>query len=499
MKRRAQPPPARVSWVVRRPAYFPYLALAALSLAVYANSLGGGFITDDQFQILNNPVVTGAQGLLTAFTSGVWSFIGYHGNYYRPLQFVVYGLVYRAFGPSPFPFHLLMALLHALNTALAFWLARRLALPAAWFAAALFAVHPIHTEAVNWIAALPDVLTTTFILAGVGLFLAQGATPTMRQIAAHAALYLAALLTKETGVVLPFLYAAALVRRPSGHWPRRALWLAFAAVFAMYLALRIHALGGLAPAQQAFFQLTPIEFALSDIVLLARYLAALALPLDLNFFHVFHPTAGATPALIASVAALAVLAGLAIRYRRRSPLAVFALLWIVISIMPALNIGGVGQNVFTERYLYLPSVGFALASALILQTVRARAWGMPAAAALLVVFAIACVVRNSDWKDDFTLLQITLRQSPDSGYLHNLMAGAWVQRDQFQQALEEQQLAVHYEPRSSVFRKNLGNILLGVNPAAAAREFQIAIALGPDTPELREDLALAQRAMGEKR
>jgi tetratricopeptide (TPR) repeat protein len=107
------------------------------------------------------------------------------------------------------------------------------------------------------------------------------------------------------------------------------------------------------------------------------------------------------------------------------------------------------------------------------------------------------VARNRDWKDDFTLLQVTLRQSPDSGYLHNLMAGAWVQRDQFQKALEEQKLAVRYEPEAPVYRKNLGNILLGTDPAAAAREFARWLALQPDLAEAHYDLGLAYRAMGE--
>ena len=124
------------------PPWTPHLALGALAFAVYANSLAGGFITDDQFQILNNPVVTGAQSLGSAFGSGVWAFLGYRGNYFRPLQFVIYGLIYRAFGPNALAFHLLMVVLHAVNTALVYSLARRLLAgrvpAAAWVAAASF-------------------------------------------------------------------------------------------------------------------------------------------------------------------------------------------------------------------------------------------------------------------------------------------------------------------------------------------------------------------------
>lgn len=436
----------------------------------------------------------------SAFTSGVWSFLGYHGNYYRPLQFLIYGSIYRAFGPHPLPFHLLMWALHAVNTALVFAVARRLLggrLEPAWIAAAIFAVDPIHAEAVNWIAALPDVLTTTLILAGVWLLLARGGWT-----GAHCGFYLAALLTKETGAMLPALYALVLALvKPAGVKPagvkRRAgkLLPALACIFAAYLALRIDVLGGVAPAQQAFFHLTPVEFVSSAAVLLGQYLWALAWPFNLNFFHVFHPTSGMTPTLIASVVVVAALLWITLRFRERQPLGLFCLAWIVVSLVPALNITGVGQNVFTERYLYLPSVGLALACGLAAAVMPMRA-AAPIAAVALLAFAARTVARNRDWRDDFTLLQTTLRQSPDSGYIHNLMAGAWVQRNQFQRALEEQRLAVQYEPRSSVYRKNLGNILLVFDPAAAVREFQIAIALGPDTQELRDDLALAERAAG---
>jgi tetratricopeptide (TPR) repeat protein len=482
------------------PAWSPTVSLGVLAFAVYANSLSNGFITDDQFQILNNPVVTGAQSLASAFGTGVWAFLGYSGNYYRPLQFVVYGLIHRAFGPGPAALHLLMVLLHVANTVLVYSLARRLLAgrlrTAPWMAAALFAVHPIHTEAVNWIAALPDVLVTTFALAGLCAFAAQEAAPNGRQAAAHCSLYFAALLTKETGVMLLPLYVAYQWLR--GVRGNRALYAGMLGVAAAYLAMRIHALGGLGH-PQSFFQLSAAEFVMSAAVLAARYFAALVWPMDLNFFHVFHATTGPSWELTLALLALATIAWAAWRFRRREPLALFAALWMAAALAPALNIAGVGQNVFTERYLYLPSVGFALLAGLVwtrLGSARPQ-WAWPAAAAILLLLAMQSMARNRDWKDDFTLLQVTLRQSPDSGYLHNLMAGVWVHRKQYQRALEEQKLAVRYEPRAPVYRKNLGNILLGFDPAAAAREFQAMLALQPELGEGHFDLGLAYRAMGQ--
>jgi tetratricopeptide (TPR) repeat protein len=380
-------------------------------------------------------------------------------------------------------------------------------------------VHPIHTEAVDWIAALPDVLLTTLSLAGLLAFVRQNGSPNRLQAAGHCGLYLLALLTKETGVMLLPLYAgyrwivqkwivqkwtvpgkstsAAMTGplRQSNAW----LYSGMAAALAIYLALRIHALGALAPSQQAFLHLTPAPFAMSAAVVAASYLASLVWPAALNFFHIFHATSQATPQLVVALAALAAAAWIAFRMRTRQPMVAYSIFWMALTIAPVLNLAGVGQNVFAERYLYLPSVGFVwlvgVAWAWLRTTAPPVAW--PAAAAILLACSVAAVMRNTDWKDDFTLLQATLKQSPESGYLHNLMAGVWIERDQFRRALDEQTLAVRYEPRSVTFRKNLGNILLGMDAAAAAREFEAVTQLEPSLAEGHLDLGLAYQALGD--
>jgi hypothetical protein len=494
------------------PSWTGYATLVPIAVAVYANSLSNGFITDDKLQLLGNPLVTDIHKLPQVFGSGVWSFLGYRGNYYRPVQFLLYALLYGVVGPHALGFHCFMVMLHAANTALVYALARRLideSMPgAAWIAAALFAVHPIHTEAVDWIAALPDVLLTTLSLAGLLAFIRQNGQPNRLQSAGHCGLYLLALLTKETGVMLLPLYAGYqwIVQGKSGpamRGPLRGtnagLYAGMAAACAIYLVLRIHALGALAPAQQAFIQLSPAAFAMSAAVIAASYLASLVWPAGLNFVHIFHATSQATPQLVLALAALAAAAWVAFRLRVRRPTVSYSIFWIALTIAPVLNLAGVGQNVFAERYLYLPSVGFVWLAGMAwawLRTVAPPvAW--PAAAAILLACAVATMARNADWKDDFTLLQATLKQSPESGYLHNLMAGVWIERDQFRRALDEQTLAVRYEPRSVTFRKNLGNILLGMDAAAAAREFEMVTRLDPSLAEGHLDLGLAYQALGD--
>lgn len=507
MGKRAAARPAAVPARRALPDWLPPAALAALAIAIYANSLSNGFVSDDKIQLLKNPLVTSISQIPRIVSSGVWSILGIPGspgNYYRPVQFLVYLALYECVGFHSPVFHLFMVLLHAVNTVLLYWLVRRLGGGRmAIAAAALFAAHPIHTEVVDWIAALPDLMVTTEALAGV-LWLARDEdAPRGLAIAGHCGLYLAALLTKETGAMLLPLYAGLGFFYCKRGWQElrcnAVLYAAMTGVFAIYLVMRRAALGSLAPGQEAFFHLGPMEFVLSAVVIAGRCLGALVWPAGLNYFHIFHPTAGITAGLL--LAAMGLAAGGALIWRFRTPPVAYGVFWIAATLAPAFNLTGLGQNVFAERYLYLPSVGFCWIVAFAwdrLADLR-PSWAVAAGAALLLACAGQAVARNGDWRDDYTLFQVTLRQSPTSGWLHNWMAGVYVERREFDRALAEERLAVEYEPAAPAFHENLGNILLVTDPRAAIVEFQKLLALQPERAENHSDMGVALEAAGEIR
>src|SRR5208337_4669070 len=133
----------------------------------YLNILFNGFVHDDDYQIVQNPYVRSFQYLKEIFTAGVWSFQGPAvSNYYRPMMTLGYLITYKIFGLRPYGFHLVSLLLHALVVCLVFALTRRLTVDSWWafVAGACFALHPIHTESVAWIAAVTDLELTFFYL-----------------------------------------------------------------------------------------------------------------------------------------------------------------------------------------------------------------------------------------------------------------------------------------------------------------------------------------------
>jgi len=130
--------------------------VAGVAIVVYLNTLSADFVWDDRFQIVQNPAIKDLRFVPRFFTTGVWTLISptHPTNYYRPMMFVSFLITYHLFGLDPVGFHLMNVAINALVAlmvyALTFRLLRRGDI--ALIAGLLFAVHPIHTEAVAWVA-----------------------------------------------------------------------------------------------------------------------------------------------------------------------------------------------------------------------------------------------------------------------------------------------------------------------------------------------------------
>ena len=146
------------------------LLVAALALVVYLNVLPNGFVIDDQVLIVGNHLLREPGGLKRIFATNAWAALAeaLPVNFYRPLMHLTLWVWWRMFQDNPAGYHLLSVLLHAGVSVLVFLGLRRIQADSttAWLAALLFAVHPIHTEAVAWISAFPDLQSSFFVLLG---------------------------------------------------------------------------------------------------------------------------------------------------------------------------------------------------------------------------------------------------------------------------------------------------------------------------------------------
>ncbi len=485
--------------------------LIAVSLSLYGLTLRNGFVTDDKMQILQNSFVRDPQDLTQAFRGDVWSFAhqnatSFHrgSNYYRPLQILMYTGEYAAFGERPWPWHLVNMLLNAMAVALVYLLVLLLGdAQLGFWAALLFALHPMHTEVVAWIAAMPELLCAIFLFAALIFYhRARSGTQPAWPSFISAILFVCALFSKETALLFPVILAAyefLYQGVPLRELKRKALWiLPSLGIVTVYVFARIAALGSFAPnsgVQRG--HLTPWELFLAIPQVTGRYIGKLLVPIGMNYFYSFPLTTKLGWASLGGLALLASFAAAALLLRKRQPLLAFFLAWFLLTLAPALSLNTVGENFFTERYLYIPSLGFSVVAAWeclwLFRKPDAKATkvlvgGMVAA---VLIFCAAQIERRIPaFHDNFTLDSITVLQSPNASIPHGGLASAYYERGDVDHALEHGFKAVALNPDFEIARINLAGYLSdkGRYPEAV-EQLQAAIQLYPEYLPPRINLA----------
>ncbi len=407
--------------------------LVLLVLVVYWPTLANGFVWDDDDYVENNATLASPSGLLN-----IWFKLGAVPQYY-PLAHSTFWLEHRLWGLDPRGYHVVNMLLHAASVVLVWRLLARLAVPGAWLAAAIFAVHPVEVESVAWITERKNVLSCTLALGSLLAYLRF--SPPER--AAHPAgdsssdretwlyyglalgLYTAALLSKTVTASVPAVLLV-IYWWKRGQVTRRDLaplapffvvGLALAAVTIWMEKTHVGASG-------AEWNLSPLARLLVAGRALWFYAGKLAWPHPIIFFYPrwIIDTHAAWQYLFPAAAVAVVVALWFARQRTgRGPLA--AVLIFAGVLVPALGF----FDVFPFRYSFVADhfqyhAGIALiALAAAAITVAGRrfgrnlSWLTPlAAAGLLLALVAVAEPRTRVYKDRFTLHEDTLARNPDA-------------------------------------------------------------------------------------
>jgi hypothetical protein len=412
--------------------------LVAIAFLAYANSFGLGLATDAKAIVTNDARIRDltSENLNLIFNRDYW-WPTPVDVLYRPVTILSYLFNYALLGDhdNPAGYHALNFLLHAANGLLVFALCRRLfdrKLPA-FFAAALWTVHPVGTESITNVSGRADLLAALGILGGLVLYIRARAW-TGWSIVGLFALTLFASLSKENGAVLPGLmllwdslnpkefrrtwrskagfYGAALAAWIVVYWMRQRVLTARPWPLLAYLGN---------PLLMADFWAARF----TAIKVLGLQLWLMIWPLQLSFDRSYHQipisTAGDSWAWFALVVIVFILAVVLVRYRR-DPALYFAAGFAAICFLPTSNLIILIGSVVAERFLYLPSIGFAIAV-----TALAFRWKRPRAAevtlaAVVVLFAGRTFVRNFDWNSNLSLETADVSAAPDSYRTHDLLS-----------------------------------------------------------------------------
>lgn len=431
-----------------------------LTSLVYAGSLANGFVYDDELQILENPFVLNPTLWQRIFLVSVRSYRGTHVDYYRPLQIFLYSLLYRIAGPNPGVFHLFHLLLYGATVWLTFKIGRALLQNelAAFFGALLWALHPLHVEAVAWLASSPEIGFAFFYLWAFLLFL-RAEKAQEHQNVRHtlaALVYLPALFFKEMALSFPLLLVVHWFfvpgRSTGADWLRRLLHgIPYCLAVGVELAIRNAVVGHFAlPSRRSNI----VQLSGAAAGLLGEHTRLFFWPTHLNVFRAFDVSSSLhSPWVWVTL----LVAALTLVLRRREPLLGFLLIWWAVTLLPALDIRYLSYPLLAERFSYLPSVGLCVAIAFVgfLWLPRhAPSWVVPrvvvAGLAVIAVCWGAQTIRAiPHWRETEILVQYSIKQSPDAAPLH-VIQGLVLQyrRGDIEGAVREYQTALRLNAAS---------------------------------------------------
>ncbi len=534
------------------------LLLAAAVFAAFAPVLSAGFvIIDDERYVLRNPHVQ--QGFTR--DAVLWAWTAAHASNWHPLTWLSHLLDWQLYGNAPAGHHFTSLLLHALNAVLLFLLLDQLTgkVGRSFFAAALFALHPLHVESVAWVAERKDVLSTLLWILTTWAYVSwtreRGGA---RRILVGCLLALG-LTAKPMLVTLP-LTLLVLDFWPLSRWPEsrdgRARWrvawplvreklpLLLIAAASGAVTLAVQSAGRAVGSVQEF----PVAARLGNaLVSCVAYLAKMVWPARLA---VFYPHPGTSLPLWKPIAAAAVLAAvtwIAVRLRRSHPYVLAGWAWYLITLLPVLGLVQVGEQAMADRYTYVPLIGPFVAAAwgvpeAVRAALRAARRGDAGAGAvrvalplgavsLLLVLSLVTRAQASTWKDSLSLfsraIEVTrgnylahvdlgtalsragradealahfdqaVRIKPDNASAHYNLGVEFARRGRETEAGEQYAQALALDPGYAAAHNNLGILLAGQGKTAeAARHYAEAARLDPEFAEAHYNLAVVLDAEG---
>jgi tetratricopeptide (TPR) repeat protein len=471
--------------------------IVVLGFAVYANSLKGAFVWDDEALIEDNLYIKDFKYLPDIFTQDLAKASGKQSGFYRPLQGFSYMLDHRFWGFDVRGYHLTNIFLHILVTLSIFFLVFTLFKDnlLALLAAVLFVVHPVHSEVVAYISGRADSLAALFMLLAFIFYLKNIDVNRISLYLLMVVSYILALLSRENSLILPLavlFYHYAFRKKVYGQGVISLTVLAF-----IYIALRLTLLKFMTPQAQAttalLQRLPGFFFALSS------YPGLLIFPFGLHMEYTNKLFAWAEPCVLLGLL-MAVTSLYVIGKKRENTLLVFSLGWSFIFLVPHSNIYSL-TTYMAEHWIYLSSIGFFLviarAFSRYLRNKRSRLIALSALVALVSCLSILTLRQNTCWQDPLRFYRRTLRYAPESWRVHNNLGKIYRGLGKKDKAAAFYRRALELKPDYPEAHSNLGNIYYEVKDyPKAITAYKKALVLKPDYANAYYNLGNAYYAQG---
>ncbi len=479
--------------------------LLLIGFIVYFNSLFNGFVWDDEEQIVNNTVIHSISNISMIFRSGTFNSggAGLSGWFYRPVVTLYYMLIYSFFGPTPWVYHFIQVLLHLTNAALVFILFRKVLDTnndsknnklLAFLGTLFFAVHPINVESVSYIASIGDILYTFFGLS-LTLLIIASETLSYRKTFAISLLLILALLSKESALALiPISLLASTI---SQHTKSKSkvynflmdkpkfikIFVSSSIVILSYLFIRIKWVG-INPSQPMFSPIseaTLFQRLITIPSILISYLSLLLLPINLSVSRHWVVKSASDPMFFLYLTALIIvcITFWKILKKQMTYTHLFFLTWIFSSMFIILNIFPLDMTI-AERWMYFPSTGLIGLGLLLVNKCissihihnESVSKLLPVATIIYLIFiGFRTFVRNTNWRNGYTLYTHDIRISGESYDLQNNVGVELFRKGQKEEAKVHFEKSIELQPKWWFAYNNLGAYYQNIGNLGGAKKY----------------------------
>lgn len=440
------------------------LLLFVITAIVYVPAMQGEFLWDDRNVIRDNVLLRSTDGLWKIWTAPAYNKYEVH---YWPIVYSTFWFEYHLWEQNTLGYHLVNIFLHSINSALLWLLLKRLLVPGAYFAAVLFAIHPVHVESVAWMVELKDVLSGMFYLLAILIYMEFDAQKNRRTYILSLFLFVVAMLSKTIVVTLPIAILLIL------WWKKNKI-----SKNDIFYLLPFFFAGIFITIGDILFTSTLGKFKL-DLSFLQRciiagrviwfYASKVFLPLHLvAIYPKWEINAKAILQYIYPLSATAVIALLWIKKHQFGKGPLIAVLYFIVTLFPVLGfrtIDYMKHSYAADRFQYLASTGlFVLFSAIITTIAErsgaARRWIQYDGSALLIlILGIITLQQSALYKDIETLFRYNLTFNPDSPAVHNNIAVELSRKGNIKEAAIHFSEVLKFDPDDASAHNNLGMAL----------------------------------------
>lgn len=412
--------------------------LLVATLLVYGKVFHAGFMSwDDADYVLQNKDIRA----LNTEHIGRWFSEFYIGNYH-PLTLVSYALDFLIGKQEPFVYHATNILLHTLSTVVLynFIITLNKSRQVAFFAALLFAIHPVQTESVAWVAERKNVLYGFFFLLSIWAYAKYAVTNKMQWLLYVLVVGIAAMLSKATAVALPLSLFAVDI------WMHRSLKeknTLVVKLILLVLAIPVGIIAIKAQEQGTFLNLHAEYSWLQRIVFAGyaytQYIVQVLLPVKLSVLYPYPKEIGIVHILYAIIA-LTLLFLIVVSYKKRWTVLCGGLLFYTVNIIFVLQFVQFGEVLMADRYLYIACIGILYPAVYYLfawlEKKQQQVVPLIVATCLCIVLAGATYLRNNIWLSELNFWEAIVNTFPGSSIAQSSIGGVYLNMGQYDEAMQ---------------------------------------------------------------